>query len=273
MTLTRKEYMVVREVKNLLRKYGGIDITGYKDDFIMRRIKARMIALNLKDIDDYIDYLRYNLKKEIIELLNSISINVSEFFRDPWVWETLRKYVLRVLQSKDVLRVVRIWSAGCSRGEEPYSMAILISELLNDDIKKYTIAIYATDIDKEALSYARRGVYHLNSLRNVPKNILSKYFVPLGDDLYAVKPEIKKMVRFQYHDLTKDPPLPYMDVVLCRNVLIYFSKELQCKVLLNLYKSLKPGGYLVLGASEYLNDELRTYFRPIDLRARIFIKV
>jgi len=273
MTLTNDEYAIVKEIKNLLRKYEGIDLTGYKDDFIIRRIKARMIALNLKNIRDYVNYLKYNFRKEVIELLNSISINVSEFFRDPWVWDILRKHVLKILHSKDVLKVIRIWSAGCSRGEEPYSMAILIRELLNNDMKKYIIAIYATDIDREALSYARRGVYHLNSLRNVPKTYLNKYFISLGNNLYEIKPEIKKIVRFHYHDLTKDPPLPYMDIVLCRNVLIYFSKELQRKVLFNLYKSLKVGGYLVLGASEYLDDELRTYFRPVDLRARIFIKV
>ncbi len=262
---------VITEVKELVRRYSGTDISGYKDDFLYRRIRARMLALNLRSLNDYVTYLRRN-PKEVKELLNNISINVSEFFRDPWVWEEVKKILIKVIESKKPLRTLRLWSAGCSKGEEPYTISIILHELLGPKIRNYLITIYATDIDHEALEEASKGVYRINSLRNVPPQLRMKYFEKVGPGLYMVKPEIKQYVKFRRHDLIRDPPLPFMDMVFCRNVLIYFSKELQNKVLLKLWRSLRVGGYLVLGASEYLTGEVVNYFKPVSIRARIFVK-
>ncbi len=262
---------VITEVKNLVRRFSGVDISGYKDDFLYRRIRARVLALNLRSLSDYVNYLRHN-PKEVKELLNNISINVSEFFRDPWVWEEIKKVIVNIISSKKPLRTLRFWSAGCSKGEEPYTLSILLHEILGSEISKYLITIYATDIDEDALKEAIKGIYRVNSLRNVPPQLRFKYFEKVYPGLYMVKPEIKQYVKFRRHDLIKDPPLPFMDMVLCRNVLIYFSKDLQSKVLLKLWKSLRIGGYLVLGASEYLVGEVTNYFRPVSIRARIFVK-
>ncbi len=262
------KYNQAIEIKSLVKRLKGIDITGYKDDFLMRRVRARMLALGITSIESYIRYLKNN-PSEIDKLLDALSINVSEFFRDPWVWDKVRKILEQLIRSKSI---VRIWSAGCSRGEEPYTISIIVHEILGSVNGFKKVTIYATDIDKEAIKEAMEGVYSLSALKNVPKHLLYKYFEKIDLTKYKVKDSVKSIVKFRQHDLIKDPPLLFMDIVFCRNVLIYFNKELQSKVIRKFYKSLNSRGYLVLGISEYLPEDLRGLFEVYDLRSRIFRK-
>ncbi len=264
------QYSVVRKIKEVLGRIKGMDISGYKDDFVARRIRARMIALGIKSFSEYLKYLRTH-PQEADKLLDSLSINVSEFFRDPWVWDVLKKVFRKIVDEKKI-KVLRIWSAGCSRGEEPYSISILLHEVLGKKISEYSITIYATDIDRDALRSAERGIYTISSLKNLSKFMLEKYFIKISPTTYMVKPEIKKLVKFKRHDMIKDPPFMFMDAIFCRNVLIYFSRELQEKVLRKFHMALRTGGILVLGASEYAFGDVLKLFKPLDARARIFIK-
>ncbi len=267
---TIQHYPIVRRVKQIIGNVKSMDVSGYKDDFVARRIKARMIALGIKSYSEYLRYLQSN-RSEVDKLLDSLSINVSEFFRDPWVWNVLSTILKKIIFSKKI-KVVRIWSAGCSKGEEPYTISILLHEILGSKIKEYSITIYATDIDKDALKWGEKGVYEESSLKNVSKALLRKYFVKIGPTTYIVKPEIKRIIKFRRHDMIKDPPYMFLDAVFCRNVLIYFNKELQESVLRKFHYALREGGILVLGASEYIFGNVLKLFKPLNTRARIFLK-
>jgi len=265
------QYSAIRKVKEIVGRIKGMDISGYKDDFVARRIRARIIALGLETLGEYIRYLQRN-PSEADKLLDSLSINVSEFFRDPWVWDVLKDIFKRIIAEKKI-KVLRIWSAGCSKGEEPYSISILLHEILGKRISEYSITIYATDIDRDALRSAEKGIYNISSLRNLSKSLLEKYFIKIGPATYMVKPEVKKLVKFKRHDMIKDLPFMFMDAIFCRNVLIYFSRDLQEKVLRKFHMALRTGGILILGASEYAFGDALKMFKPLNTRARIFMKI
>ena len=270
MALYELSRIPVYEVKLLIKKMRGLDITGYKDDFVARRIRARMLALGIRDPREYLRYLRRN-PSEVDKLVDNLSINVSEFFRDPWIWPKVQELIEKAINEKRT-STLRIWSAGCSRGEEPYTISIIVHEILGERINNYLISIYATDIDMGAINYAIKGIYHYNSLKNMPYRLLVKYFERMQGDYYKIKAHVKSIVKFHYHDLIRDPPLLFMDMVFCRNVLIYFSKELQERIFKKFYTSLRKGGYLVLGTSEYLTENSLKLFEVLDPRARIFVK-
>jgi len=166
---------------------------------------------------------------------------------------------------------LQIWSAGCSHGQEPYTIAILILELAKELEALPPVTIYATDIDEEALEKAKRGVYLPSDIKNVPPQILNTYFRRV-DGEYKVRNEVKSFVRFRRHDLINQPPLKFIHVIFYRNVQIYFSKECQLKVLRNFYTSLNPPGYLVLGTSETICEEAKDLFEPVSTYARIYRK-
>ncbi|MCD6301340.1 MAG: protein-glutamate O-methyltransferase CheR [Staphylothermus sp.] len=264
-----KTDQLAEEVKRVIKRFGSMDISGYKNDFLMRRVRARMLALGITDYKEYLQRLKHD-PQEVDKLLNELSINVSEFFRDPWVWEKISSILKDLINRKTI---VRIWSAGCSRGEEPYTIAILAKEVISGISGFKKVTIYATDIDADAIRRAQEGIYGESSLKNVPKYLLYKYFDKINIGKYRIKDSVKELVKFRRHDLIKDPPLMLMDMVFCRNVLIYFNKELQKNVVMNLYKSLNTNGFLVLGISEYLPENVRSMFRVYDQHARIFQKI
>ena len=257
---------IAKEIKSIIKRKTRFDITGYRDDFLIRRVRARMLALGINDFNKYIQYLMYN-RGEIYNLINELSINVSEFFRDQWIWEKVKNIIKEIIDRKSI---IRIWSAGCSKGEEPYSIAILIKELGSTIGKK--VIIYATDIDDQALMDAQKGIYNYSSLKNIPVHLLSKYFEKIDSNKYKIKDSLKHMVKFRKHDLIRDPPLLFMDIIFCRNVLIYFTKELQEIIIEKFYRSLISRGYLVLGISEYLPESSRRLFEIYDSHSRIFRK-
>src|SRR5215831_12813033 len=260
-------------LKNLLQELAeqrGFDFRGYKKTTLERRFRRRMFQLNIADYAEYGDYIR-KAPEEINELLNTILINVTEFFRDPPAWEILRHELLPTLLKRvKPGHSFRAWSAGCASGEEPYSIAILLAEHFGPRIQDYDVKIYATDIDDEALNSARRGEYSLDAVRRVRPEWREKYFH--GKGLLRVNREIRRLVIFGRSNLAQDAPISHVDLLLCRNVLIYFDSELQNQILARLHYALEPGGILFLGKSEsQLTNS--TQFRRLNARWRIFQRI
>src|SRR5438270_7727947 len=228
-----------------------------------------MGQLSLQDYQSYIEYVRAN-PTETNALLDTILINVTEFFRDPTAWDILAQdilpYLLKGLRTGDSFRA---WTAGCSTGEEAYSLAILVAEYFGGRVSEFDIKIYATDADENALHAARRGEYPPESLRRVRPEWRHKYFS--SGDQPRIHREIRRMLIFGRSDLAQDAPISHVQLILCRNVLIYFDSITQTHILNRLHYALDPGGILFLGKSE---SKLSTssLFRPVDSRWRIFRK-
>jgi len=259
-------------IKKMLKKM-NIDVTGYKDDFLRRRIRSRMLMLKLNSTAEYLRYLKHN-KTERLKLLNALKINVSNFFRDPPLWKFLEHKIFPQLIKKvaETGTTLRIWSAGCASGQEPYSIAMLALEVAERMKCNVRINIYATDINENALLIARNGIYGLQEIRNIPPNLISKYFRYVRGGLFEIKPHIKRLIQFKRHDLLKDNPPLFINIIFCRNVLIYFNKNTQVLVLKKFYRSLVNNGFLVLGMTESLPKRLNSLFEPVSLKYRVYIK-
>lgn len=253
---------------------GGLDIGNYKDKCIKRRIAVRIRARGCHSHEEYLNLLRSD-ERETDKLLNVLTINLTQFFRNIDVFEKIREIVLPALFSeKDGNKVeeIRIWSLGCSSGEEPYSLAIMLRENFKRDLSHCSLRIIATDFDKEMIKKGRDGIYHEKSMEEMPLALKEKYFNPLGNGLYLVDKKIRDMVTFKRKNVLDENIYQDMDLVVCRNMLIYFSREQQREVLLKLANSLKVGGYLVLGKAETLVSESRKIFDTVCTRERIYKK-
>ncbi len=243
---------------SFLREKAPCHIHGFKPDFMERCISRRMKDKNIQEIEAYYNYLLEN-REELEQLVQGLIVPVSRFFRNPVVFETIFSYILPFLLEKkknNRERYFRFWSAGCSTGEEPYSLAILLKELFKKETEGFLINIFATDIDRKALQFAQEGIFGHESIKNTRYEWVEHYF-KRQDDFFAIHSEIKEAVYFSYHDLRNEknivPPesiFGYFDLVFCRNVLIYYDIDTQMQILKNLLKSMAPGGYLVLGESE-----------------------
>ncbi|MBF8277052.1 MAG: CheR-type methyltransferase protein [Candidatus Brocadiaceae bacterium] len=254
------------ELKRLLQKVfeeRGLDFRAYNKTMLKRRLARRLCALRTESYKEYARTLDTHLE-EYKELFDSLIISVSHFFRNPLTFEFLYEVILPEMitykeQSRDAM--IRVWSAGCAHGEEPYSVAILLAELLGERLKDYRVTIYATDIDTNALNEAKVGQYTEDSILEVKKGILNKYFHH-KNGYYQIGADIKALVDFCFHDLTSEKVVvpsqsvfTNFDLILCRNVLIYFNQELQKRVINNLKTVLNEKGYLVLGEAEILTDD------------------
>lgn len=260
-------------LKNLLFKKRGLDLSEYKDKYIKRRIAVRLRSTKCKSIEEYIHYLQQN-ETEYKKLLDVIAIQVTQFFRNPQTFRLIKQKIipeLTFLKFKKHSEFIRIWSAGCASGEEPYSLAILLKEALGKDIDKFKITIFATDIDKSALNKGILGVYNKSKLAEVEPEIVNKYF-SISDGEYYLKEEVKKMVFFRRQNLLQPLTFDYLDIIFCRNVLIYFSRECQERILLNFAEVLNKGGFLILGKAETLIGKSRGSFQTIDIKERIYQK-
>src|SRR6266536_3200990 len=260
-------------LKDLLQEFAerrGFDFRGYKKTTLERRLRRRMFQLNIGTYADYAEYVRKKTG-EINELLNTILINVTEFFRDPPAWEILNREVLPpLLKPLKSGQSFRVWSAGCASGEEAYSIAILLAESFGQRIQEYDIKIYATDIDEEALNTARRGEYAAEALRRVRPEWREKYFH--GKGLLRVERDVRRLVIFGRSNVALDAPISHVNLLICRNLLIYFDPDLQKQVLNRLHYALDPGGVLFLGKSEsQLTDSAQ--FRRLNPRWRIFQRI
>ena len=223
-----------------------IDLSSYKEKQMKRRIDSLIAKNNYKGYSDYIAAIKTdsNLFEEFV---NYLTINVSEFWRNPEQWKILEQNVVPELISKFGKRL-KIWSAACSTGDEPYSLVMLLSKFLPlSDIK-----IIATDIDKQVLEKAQAGLYNEKSLVGLPPELKNKYFTKVGLSNYQISDEIKKCVTFKKHNLLSDPYPENFDLIVCRNVLIYFTDEAKLEIYKKFNKSLKQGGYLFIGSTEQI---------------------
>ena len=238
-------------ILDLVSRHAGIDFQSYKPATIVRRLARRMAALKVGGVAEYEAYVRQH-PAELSELARSFLIKVTEFFRDPEAFEYLRRDILTELieRGRGRGKVLRLWSAGCATGEEAYSLALLVQELLGSEVNAWNVRIFATDLDEEALNFARRGVYPSSVLRYVPGEYKERHFERVGHG-YRVKKALRDMVVFGQQDLSRAAPFPRIDLVLCRNLLIYFKPELQQDLLdLFAYALSSAHGYLFLGKAE-----------------------
>ena len=251
----------------------GVDFSLYRINTIKRRLSARIRKLGLKNILDYLPYLNQD-PSEYDRLIEEITINVTEFFRNPEAFEAIAKKVIpEIIRTKETQadKTIRAWSAGSSSGEEAYSLAILFTEALKDKHVAFDVKIHATDIDPDCIRKAEVGIYGPNSLKEVDSKILKHYFDKKDGD-YAVSDELKRKVTFKVHNLVSDDYFKHLDIIICRNVLIYFTKPLQEMVYNRFAGALNPSGFLVLGKVESLWGYSQSLFEAFDNRERIYRK-
>jgi two-component system CheB/CheR fusion protein len=260
----RSDFERLLEFVRLERNF---DFTGYKPSSLMRRTTKRMRELGIESYAQYLDYLRADAD-EFARLFNTVLINVTSFFRDEETWAYLRTSVIPEVLDAKRDRPIRVWSAGCASGEEPFSVAILLAEALGLDDLGRRVKIYATDVDDEALSEARRAEFSERAVRALPPALLEAYFEPTGQR-YTIAKELRRAVIFGRHNLAADAPISKLDLLLCRNTLMYFSAPLQTYILDGFHFALNPSGYLVLGKSEVMLTRTDR-FLPVDLRRRVF---
>ncbi len=263
------EEATLRTFLEEVRARSGIDFTSYKAPTIGRRLQRRMAATRTGTLADYRAYL-HDHPEEYQRLISSFLIKVTEFFRDPELFSYLREQALPSLidTARGRGNEVRLWSAGCATGEEAYSLAILVTEVLGADLDQFTVRIFATDLDATAIDFARRGVYPASALSTLPEDLIARYFVGV-DGAYEVVKRVRGLVVFGQHDLGQRPAFPRIDLALCRNVLIYFTPELQRRALQLFAFALRDGGYLALGTAE-ATGLLAEWFAPIHPELNVY---
>ena len=262
----------LQKILRMVRVRTGHDFTRYKRSTLVRRIDRRMKAHRTEDISDYLRLLQ-DSKDEVDALFRDFTINVTSFFRDVDAFDELTSQLRRnILTHKQDLENMRVWVAGCSTGEEAYSVAMVLHELAEElrDERAFKVQIFATDIDKEALDRARHGMYPRDISYVVSPTRLERHFQP-HEGGYQVRPEIRNMVVFAQHNTFGDPPFTRLDLLCCRNMLIYLSAELQAQIMSVFQYALRPGGLLFLGASETAGSE-RDVFHALDARWKIYAR-
>jgi two-component system, chemotaxis family, CheB/CheR fusion protein len=258
----------LEELLHFIREARGFDFTGYKRSSLTRRIRKRMHDVGTESFHDYRDRLEIDAD-EFRQLFNTILINVTGFFRDTEAWRHLQSEVLpEVIARAGPEAEIRVWSAGCSTGEEAYSLAMVFAELLGVDDAIARLKIYATDVDDEALRDARAGVYSTKALGPVPDEFRERYFDPSGPN-FVFRPDLRRRVIFGRHDITRDAPISRLDLLVCRNTLMYFNVEAQNQIVDRFHFALNPGGYLFLGKAEMLLSDGER-FEVVNMRQRIF---
>lgn len=254
-----------------LRRTRGFDFTGYKRSSLTRRVLKRMQELSIDSFETYLDYLEV-YADEFTALFNTILINVTAFFRDPSAWDYLNQIVIpRLLESKLAHQSIRIWSAGCASGEEAYTLAMLMAEHLGAEQFRQRVKIYATDVDEEALVQARHASYTDRELQPVPVELREKYFERIGNR-YVFRVDLRRSIIFGRHDLVQDAPISRLDLLVCRNALMYFNAETQIRILTRFHFAIADQGYLLLGKAEMLLTHA-DLFSPLSLRHRVFSRV
>ena len=261
--VNQQEEERINDIIDLINSVTGHDFSHYKRPTINRRLAKRMAEKNIKSVRNYLDYLSGD-REEVKLLAKEFLIGVTKFFRDEEAFEELKTHVIpNIFLNKNPDDPIKIWSVACSTGEEPYSLGILFQEYLTKHKKPDgSLKIFATDIDKEALEAASRGVYSWDSVKHLSQERLSTYFIKEGQ-LYRIAPIIRKMVVFAHHDILKDPPFSRLDLISCRNMLIYMNPVLQKNILKTFHFALKSDGHLILGPSENIGI-LKDSMREID---------
>ena len=254
---------------HFLRDSRSFDFTGYKRPSLMRRVRHRMHEIGIDSFEDYQDVLQLD-PREFTALFNTILINVTSFFRDPDAWEQLRSEILPQVLEASGGGPLRVWSAGCSAGQEAYSIAMLLHEEMGSSFRE-RVKIYATDVDEDALNYARQASYTERETRGLPEANRERYF-DLVNGRYVFTPDLRRSVIFGRNDLTSDAPISRIDILSCRNTLMYLNAETQTRVVSRLGFALRQNGVLFIGKAEMLLNHA-SVFDPIDLKRRFFRRV
>jgi two-component system CheB/CheR fusion protein len=253
-----------------LKANRGFDFTAYKRSSLMRRIQKRMQTVGVDSFDAYQGHLDAH-PEEFGLLFNTILINVTSFFRDPEAWSYLASDIVpQIVSATRPEGVIRVWSTGCASGEEAYTCAILLAEQLGIEQFRRRVKIYASDVDEEALLQGRHASYTAQQVQDIPPDLLARYFERI-DDRYVFHKDLRRALIFGRHDLVKDAPISRVNLLLCRNTLMYFTRETQAKVLGRFHFSLRNGGFLFMGRAELLLTH-GDLFTPVELRWRIFAK-
>lgn len=251
----------------VLRAQTGHDFSQYKPNTVNRRIERRMAVHQVSRLEDYVRFLQ-KTPTEVEALFRDLLIGVTTFFRDPWAFEALEQALPALFAGKAPGSVIRVWSAGCSTGEEAYSLAILLTEYARRLDQHYTLQVFATDIDARAIAAGRAGFYRSNALVDLPPELLSRYFTP-EDGGFRIKKAIRDLLIFSEQDVLKDPPFSRLDLLACRNLLIYLGPELQRRLAPLFFYALKPDGLLFLGNSEGIGDA-DGLFEGVDRKAKVY---
>ena len=264
---------VDRDFEGLLeyvRDARGFDYAPYRRPTLMRRFDKRLHAVGAGDWNQYRDFL-VQRPEEFGELFNAILINVTGFFRDQETWDLVASEVIpRVLERKQADGPIRVWSAGCASGEEPYTIAILLAEAVGEEVFKERVRIYATDVDEEALTQAREAAYSTKDLSDILEPLRDRYFQP-SENGFAFRNDLRRSVIFGRNDLLTDPPISRVDLLVSRNTLMYFGPDAQERILANFYFAMSRNGFLVVGKAEALHGG-RRLFVPYNLKRRVFVK-
>ena len=256
-------------LKRFIEQNLGIRCSNYKEDYIKRRLLSRMRSTNSLTCQDYLRYLKVN-PQELENLRNALTINVTEFFRDNDVYEVIRNEIFPALFRQR--KRLRIWCAGCSTGEEAYSLAMVVSDLMEQK-PEISVIIFATDIDKVVLAKASEGIFSPKAMAKLSESRINRYFTKLPDGNFQVKPRLKELIRFRPHDLMSGVPVSqWVDLITCRNVTIYFNEAQKDELAKMFHAALSDKGFYIMGKTEYLGRTLENMFEPYNSLQKIFTK-
>jgi two-component system, chemotaxis family, CheB/CheR fusion protein len=256
---------------SFLKRSRGFDFSAYKKPSLERRIQKRMAQQKVATYDDYVDYLEVH-QDEFHQLFNTILINVTGFFRDEDAWQYLKDEIVpKIVEAKGPEEQIRIWSAGVASGEEAYTIAMILAEHLGKRSFCERVKVFGTDADDEALNQARAGAYEAKAIQKVPEELKKKYLESVGDRM-AFDREMRRAIIFGKHDLLQDAPISRVDLLLCRNTLMYFNAQAQEQVIAKFHFALADDGYLFLGKAETMLTHA-ALFAPEDLKRRVFSKI
>ncbi|MBF0390141.1 MAG: PAS domain-containing protein [Desulfamplus sp.] len=260
---------LVNKIFSLLHAHTGHDFSQYKMTSISRRIERRMALQQITAMDKYVEYLKQT-PAEVEALFRDMLIGVTNFFRDPKAFEELEKRVIpELFVGKNSESIIRIWASGCSTGEEAYSIAILLAEYQASIRRSFKVQLFATDIDSNAIAIARAGLYPANIAADVSPVRLSRFFTETDDNFWRINKSIRDMVIFSEHNIIRDPPFSKLDLISCRNLMIYLNQKLQKQIFPRFHYALNPNGFLFLGTSE-TTGELIDLFSTIDNKMKIY---
>lgn len=258
------------DLLGLIHQQFGFDFTGYKPNPLLRQVVHRMEQVRITDYAVYKHYLE-RVPGEFQQLFNTMMNNHTTFFRNPEVWQVLADEIIpRIVAHKQPARPIRVWSAGCASGQEAYSLAMLFAEALGLEQLHKWVTIYATDVDRETLEQAYAGRYPVRLMRDVPQRFQDTYFERV-DQHIVVRKELRRAISYKHHNLISDAPLPHIDLLVCRNALLYFMPETHAYVLAQLHSALADDGVLVVGTADMCLPH-RYKFRWADYRHRIAAK-
>jgi two-component system, chemotaxis family, CheB/CheR fusion protein len=253
-----------------LQRTRGLDLSGYKRPGLLRRLAKRLRLSGIDGFAAYIDHLESN-PTEYVRLLDTLLINVTAFFRDDLPWEYVGAEVIpRIMAQKAPDEAIRVWCAGCATGEEAYTLAIVLAEAVGEEALRERVKIYATDLDESALVQARLGAYTERDVADMPPPLLEKYF-ERRDQSFVFRKDLRRAIIFGRNDLMQDAPISRVDLLACRNTLMYFDAPTQARILARFHFALVDGGFLLLGRAETIQTH-GSLFVPVDLRRRVFTK-